>query len=101
MRTKNVQIIAAASLIVAAAIIKRQNKIKRKRLWSRKWLLQRNVGRGAASFVLKELRVEDEKSFKNFTRMSFNTFNNLLRKVGPFIKRQDTHLRESIPACTR
>lgn len=34
-------------------------------------------------------------------RMDTDTFNFLLKKVAPLIKKQDTHLRESIPPSER
>jgi hypothetical protein len=40
--------------------------------------------------IVEELAVEDKESFKNFTRMSTRTFDDLLAKVGPKICRQNT-----------
>jgi hypothetical protein len=45
--------------------------------------------------------VEDKKSFKNFTRMSTRTFDDLLAKVGPKICRQNTTFRECTAPRTR
>jgi hypothetical protein len=42
-----------------------------------------------------------QKEFKNFTRMSTRTFDDLLAKVGPKICRQDTTFRECISPRTR
>jgi hypothetical protein len=72
-----------------------------RRLWSHKWLERRYFGRGLSSLVFEELAVEDKKSFKNFTRMSTRTFDDLLAKVGPKICRQNTTFRECISPRTR
>lgn len=76
-------------------------KKKIKKMWTRKWLQRRDCGRGLSNLVFNELAVEDERSFKHFTRMSLNAFNDLLRKVEPIISRQNTNLRECISAKTR
>lgn len=86
---------------IATGALKSNKKKQKRRLWARKWLQRRNVGRGVASMVFKELEFEDPGSFKNFCRMSSKTFYFLLEKTEPFIKRQDTVLRECIPAKIR
>ena len=47
---------------------------------------------------LSELVAECSGQFKKFTRMSLSDFEYLLHKVEPFIFKQDTQLRHSIPA---
>lgn len=82
----------------------KRKRIKHRRtrtLWARKWLQRRSCGRGISSLVFDELAVEDPNSFKNFTRMSVNTFKDLLEKVQPHIEREDTFFRDSISARTR
>jgi hypothetical protein len=65
-----------------------------RRFWTRKWLKRRYFGRGLSSLFFEELALEDKKSFKNFTKMSIRTFDNLLAKVGPKICRQNTTFKE-------
>lgn len=48
--------------------------------------------------LLKELAIEDKAGYKNFLRMSEAMFNELLSKVRPKIFKQDTNMREAIPA---
>jgi len=38
---------------------------------------------------------------KNFVRISLEDFNELVTEVSPFLRRQDTHLRESISVAER
>jgi len=80
---------------------KQLQKHRNRKLWSRKWLLRRNEGRGAARLVFDELKLEDPSGFKNFTRMSSSTFEMLLSKVAGHIQRKDTVFRECIPVDTR
>lgn len=50
---------------------------------------------------LHELVAEPSKEFKKFTRMSSVDFEYLLNKVSTQISKQNTQLREAIPARTR
>jgi hypothetical protein len=72
-----------------------------RRFWSRKWLERRYFGRGLSSLVFEKLAVKDKESFKNFTRISTRTFDDLLAKVGPKICRQNTTFKEYISPRTR
>lgn len=50
---------------------------------------------------LAELVAEPSGQFRKFTRMSLQDFNYLLHKVTPLIAKQNTQLRQSIPAKIR
>lgn len=50
---------------------------------------------------LHELVAEPSKEFKKFTRMSSVDFEYLLNKVSTQISKQNTQLRQAIPARTR
>lgn len=50
---------------------------------------------------LSELIVEPSGQFKKFTRMSLADFEYLLHKLEPIIAKQDTQLRDAIPAKIR
>lgn len=102
--------ICSTTLLMTMLVLlrKKQNeerkRIKQRRtrtLWARKWLQRRDCGRGISNLVFDELAVEDPNSFKNYTRMSVNTFQDLLEKVQPHIEREDTFFRDSISARTR
>ncbi|XP_030751259.1 uncharacterized protein LOC115878794 [Sitophilus oryzae] len=51
--------------------------------------------------LLKELEQEDEVCYKNFLRMSAADFRYLLDKIKFVIEKQNTHMRNSIPAAER
>jgi len=92
------------TILMVVAIKKRKNKKgirKPRNIWSRKWLLERNTGKDIADLVFEELQYEDVKGFQNFARMSPKSFFNLLEKVKPIIEKQNTVLRQAIPARTR
>jgi hypothetical protein len=78
-----------------------RRKRKVRRIWARKWLQRRNENRGISHLVFNELEYEDPASFKNFTRMSVATFHELLLKVAPIIKKQDTVLTRSSSCKTK
>lgn len=71
-------------------------KTKKSRLWTRKWILRRNT-LGASTNLLKEISVEDPKSFYNHLRMNEDMFLCLLEKVSPNIQKENTNMREALP----
>lgn len=80
----------------------KNTKKRRRRWWTREWILRREFQlRGSVHLALNELLYEDIESFQRFFRMDFQLFNNLLDKVSPFIQKQDTVMRKSIPPIQR
>jgi hypothetical protein len=51
--------------------------------------------------LLEELESEDEESYKNFLRMSADDFDYLLNKIRFAIEKQNTLIRNAIPAAER
>lgn len=51
--------------------------------------------------IFVELLYEPSGEFENFTRMSLSDFEYLLTLISPIISKQDTQLRDSIPAKIR
>ncbi|KAL4104342.1 hypothetical protein QTP88_019643 [Uroleucon formosanum] len=74
----------------------KSKKTKKRRLWTRKWILRRNT-LGASTNLLKELSV-DPKSFYNHLRMNEDMFLYLLEKGSPYIQKENTNMREALPA---
>nr|XP_029728866.1 putative nuclease HARBI1 isoform X1 [Aedes albopictus] len=101
MKFRKIRKIAVAAAAVFGFIALYKAGKRRRSLWSRQWLLRRSTGRDLAHLVLHELRYEDVKAFQNFVRMSVSSFDKLVVKVRPYIAKQDTILREAIPAETR
>ena len=64
-------------------------------IWCRQWLLRRD-DLGAYNTLLSELKLEDQKSFLNFLRMSPGLFEGLLEKIRPLIQKEDTNYRKAI-----
>lgn len=81
---------------------KHNKKLKKRSVWVRDWLLKRCTD-GAYEKSLREFREVDNQKFlfKNFLRMDEPTFNELLSKISPLIKKNDTVMRKAIPACER
>ncbi|XP_048238779.1 uncharacterized protein LOC125376958 isoform X2 [Haliotis rufescens] len=73
------------------------NVKKERSCWTKDWILRRDM-QGAYNNLIKELEIEDEQSYYNFFRMGKESFNHLLLKVQPKIKKQDTNMRECLPA---
>jgi hypothetical protein len=71
---------------------------RKKRLWSRKWILRRGT-HGAAARLLRELECEDTTEYRLFVRM--DSFDTLLRNIAPLIQRADAIMRDPMPARDR
>ena len=85
--------------IVAAASTQLKKKKKRKR-WCREWICRRSE-RGSFSQIFSELENECPDGFENYTRMPVILFYNFITKIEPYMRKKDTHLRESISPGAR
>ena len=93
----------AAAAVVVAILIKKRKRLRKKRersVWVKPWLSRRNE-LGADRTLLREFRLEDDEEYKKFLRMSPENFDELLRLVEFDIQKQDTVLREAIPASMK
>ncbi|KAG5895690.1 hypothetical protein JTB14_027013 [Gonioctena quinquepunctata] len=80
-------------------IVERNKKETRRTKWAEQWVQDRNKNGQMA--LLKELRQNDRKDFKNYLRMSTSHFDELLGLISPYIVKQDTVMRNAIPAEER
>jgi len=72
--------LAIIQIIEKLLIIKRKYGAHKKRIWVKKWIKCRNQ-LGASNTLLKELAIEDPKSYFNYLRINEEMFNILLEKV--------------------
>lgn len=79
---------------------KRTKTRKKRRWWTRQWILNRHIT-GASALIQNELCLTYSEDFKNLLRMSEDHFNYLLERISHRIQKSDTHLREAIPAQTK
>jgi hypothetical protein len=70
----------------------RERLARRRRFWVRPWLLRRPA-LGQYETLMGELAAEDHDGFISFQRVCPEIFRELLEKVAPLIKRQDTKMR--------
>lgn len=71
--------------------------LKKKRLWTRKWIIDRPIA-GGSDLLLKQLRIEDPSEFRLALRLTTELFDELLSLVKVSIQRQDTIMRDALPA---
>ena len=90
----------AAALVVLLHGIKSRKKRKSRSRWAKPWLSKRSSF-GFYDTLLQELRSEDEEEYKKFLRMSPDVFDELLNLIEEDITRQNTQLRESLPATVK
>ena len=92
----------AAAYLLAAAAVKKANKarsrrrrIKRKRVWVRKWLLNRSKY-GMYEKLINHLRRQDVKSFRNFTRMEPSMFDQMVKDLTTKLEKRTTSYRKPL-----
>ena len=88
-------LLITACLLTEEENAQEENEQKRKRMWAKDWLKKRNE-LGAFQTIIHELRVKDEKGFKQMLRLDVHLFDKLLDMVATKIKKQDTTYRQSI-----
>ena len=88
-------------LSVAARVRKSRDEkpIKRKRLWVKSWLQQKD--RFSHMQLIKHLKDNNPEDFRNYLRMNDAAFDALLDVVEAYIRKHDTHMRTCIPAKDR
>ena len=64
--------------------------------WARQWLLRRELY-GDYENLLWELHREDHKGFKTFIRITPAFFEQMIAKITPAVRKQETRLRKPIP----
>jgi len=89
-----------AIIAIALALSLDEKKVKKqRRTWTKEWL--KNRQQYTHEKLLTELRNFEKNDFKNFLRMDDECFDEILNLVNPFIKKQNTSMREAIPASQR
>ena len=74
-----------------------EKKKKRRTLWVRKWL-QRRPQLGQYRKLLTELKKEDKKGFRNFLRMDYETYREILQRIEPRITKSGCNYRKPLSA---
>jgi hypothetical protein len=64
-------------LLATSAIMLSENKKRKRKMWSKKWYLKRNISFDA--HLLNELLENDIEDYMNYLRMNENTFNIFLQ----------------------
>lgn len=78
---------------VACLIVKRRRRHFKRNVWTKDWLLKRT--QYSHVNLLKELRFHP-KDWHNYLRMNEETYLDLLSRVSPFLKKEDTVMRTAI-----
>lgn len=79
---------------------RRRRRRSRRTCWTRSWLLRRPEY-GQYEKLMGELAREDPTAFRNFQRVDQDLFQELLDRVGPRIKKQDTTYRPALSVGLR
>ncbi|XP_069618541.1 uncharacterized protein [Ranitomeya imitator] len=81
-----------------AQMLERRSKRKH-RMWTREWLQKRSDL--SHMQLVRELQEKNPHDFRNYLRMSEESFKHLLERITPLIQRKDTAMRDAIPADER
>lgn len=92
-------IACTAYFLVKQNIESKKTKSKTRRWWQRS-LFQNRLRYGGIP-LLRDLQMEDQSLFRNFSRMSVADFEKLLVLVEPIISKQDTNYRKCISSRER
>ena len=90
---------AACIAIIIALENDNSTKKRKRKTWMKDWLRKRH--KFTHDNLLKELCVSSPEDYENYLRMDHSTFLDLLNKVEPLIKKQDTIMRDCIPVSNR
>ena len=74
---------------------RRKRKRKKRSCYARPWILRRKEY-GHYHTLLQELAEQDPPSFKGFTRIDVDIYNDLLERVGPRLQKKTTNFKEPI-----
>jgi hypothetical protein len=69
----------------------------------KEWFKKRHVSLFSHEDLVKELEISEpgDYAYMNFWRMGVSTYKDLLQMVTPFFEKQDTVMRNAIPASQR
>ncbi|KAM4033986.1 uncharacterized protein ACNLHF_020696 [Anomaloglossus baeobatrachus] len=102
MNNGECSIVVAALLLEAARredqAKKRRSKQKR-RMWTRQWL--QNRSELSHMQLVRELQEKNPHIFRNYLRMSEESFKLLLQRITPLIQRKNTVMRAAVPVDER
>lgn len=85
----------AVAALVVLLLRRRRRRRRTRNVWSKQWLLRREE-KGVVQNLQKELLLEDKKSFRRFLRITPESFDSLVRILGPSIQKNDTFMRKAI-----
>lgn len=93
------KIVLLLAIECVAKLLKNKKK-RRRRVWVRDWISRREDF-GASSCLLHEMRLEDHDGYRNHLRMLPEKFDELLGKIENKITKNNTQMRNAIPAKTK
>ncbi len=76
---------------------RRQRRRKKRTIWVRKWL-RRRPALGQYAKLMRELKNEDAKGFRNFVRMDYEVYKEILKRIEHKIKPKKTRYRKPLTA---
>jgi len=75
-------------IAIYLACDKTKKNEKKKRFWMKEWLKKRNTF--SHHNLLDELRLSSPSDYRNYLRIDYTTFSELLNMISPMIEKQST-----------
>lgn len=99
------EVIRDAALLICNLLIKEckkiiqtKNKNKKRRCWVKRPIANHNILKPSQLLPDGTITEDSETFYRTHFQMSETQFENLLEKVTPFIQKQDTLMRSSLPS---
>ena len=86
--------------LIAVCLLRKSRRRKAQSVWVRSWLARRQH-LGMSATLVTELRSEDTTEYRSMFRMDKGSFDELLSIIQFRIQKEDTLLRQCIPAEER
>ena len=90
-------VLCGAACVVVCTLLKKKRRAKPK-CWVRPFLRRREE---ETENFLEDLKIDPLSGFKKISRISCEDFEMLINTIGPFIAKQDTNYRRSVPVSIR
>lgn len=87
-------------LLALLYIIRRKRNVRKRRFWVHP-ILQLKQQQGDWHNLVREMQLQNDKTYFNYMRMPPTMFDNILSRVGPLITKQKTNWRIPVPPAAR
>ncbi len=91
----------AAAIVTVLLLSEEEDNIPKKKrsCWVKPWVSRKHFG--LSENLMRELALEDPDGYRRWLRIDVNTFDFLIDKLTPLLRKEDTIMRKAIPVITK